>query len=98
MLKKNPQYVVDKDQTAEELAPILGVSKATILDRLNQNTYQVEFGNYGRNLSSITKEKIMALKLPGLEFDEITSRNYRFGDFASYEVGYANCRRRNRSL
>ena len=87
--KKNPQYVVDKDQTAEELAPILGVSKATILDRLNQNTYQVEFGNYGRNLSSITKEKIMALKLPGLEFDEITSRNYRFGDFASYEVGYA---------
>lgn len=87
--KKNPQYVVDKDQTAKELAPILGVSKATILDRLNQNTYQVEFGNYGRNLSSITKEKIMALKLPGLEFDEITSRNYRFGDFASYEVGYA---------
>lgn len=87
--KKNPQYVVDKDQTAEELAPILGVSKATILDRLDQNTYQVEFGNYGRNLSSITKEKIMALKLPGLEFDEITSRNYRFGDFASYEVGYA---------
>ena len=60
--KKNPQYVVDKDQTAKELAPILGVSKATILDRLNQNTYQVEFGNYGRNLSSITKEKIMALK------------------------------------
>ena len=43
--KKNPQYVVDKDQTAKELAPILGVSKATILDRLNQNTYQVEFGN-----------------------------------------------------
>ena len=37
----------------------------------------------------------MALKLPGLEFDEITSRNYRFGDFASYEVGYAICRRRN---
>ena len=38
--KKNPQYVVDKDQTAEELAPILDVSKATILDRLNQNTYR----------------------------------------------------------
>ena len=87
--KEEPQYVVDKNKTAELLAPILGVSKETVLLRLNQNTYQVEFGNYGRNLSSITKEKIQSLELPGLEFDEVTSRNYRFGDFASYEVGYA---------
>ena len=87
--KKNPMYVVDKENTATQLASILGVSKETILERLNKNTYQVEFGNYGRNLSSITKEKIQALGLPGLEFDEVTSRNYRFGDFASYEVGYA---------
>lgn len=87
--KKKPMYVQDKEATATALAPILGVSKDTVLERLNKNTYQVEFGNYGRNLSSITKEKIQALGLPGLEFDEITSRNYRFGDFASYEVGYA---------
>lgn len=87
--KEVPAYVVDKNKTAELLAPILGVSKQTVLSRLTQKTYQVEFGNYGRNLSSITKEKIQSLELPGLEFDEITSRNYHFGDFASYEVGYA---------
>ena len=60
-----------------------------ILKQLKKDTYQVEFGSYGNNLSSLVKDQIDALKLPGLEFDEITTRNYRYGDFASYEVGYA---------
>ena len=44
--------------------------------------YQVEFGKYGNNLSSLVKDKIDALDLPGLEFEEIITRNYRYGDFA----------------
>lgn len=86
---KEPAYVVDKEKTAEKLAPILGVDKAKILKRLQTNSYQVEFGNYGNNLSSLVKDQIDALGLPGLEFDELISRNYRYGDFASYTVGYA---------
>ncbi len=87
--KKKPQYVVDKEATAKALAPIIGMKEEKILERLNGKGYQVEFGSYGNNLSSLVKDKIEALDLPGLEFEELTTRNYRYGDFASYEVGYA---------
>lgn len=87
--KKEPAYVVDKEETAKKLAPIIEMDEKELLKKLNQKTYQVEFGSYGNNLSSLIKDKIDALKLPGLEFEEITTRNYRYGDFASYEVGYA---------
>lgn len=86
---KKPAYVVDKEKTASSLAPIIGMKESEILKLLNKDTYQVEFGSYGNNLSSLVKDQIDALNLPGLEFEEITTRNYRYGDFASYEVGYA---------
>lgn len=88
-LDKEPDYVVDKEKTAKELSPIIGMDEEDILTQLNKETYQVEFGSYGNNLSSLVKDQIDALNLPGLEFDEITTRNYRYGDFASYEIGYA---------
>ena len=84
-----PAYVVDKEKTAKELSKIIGMNEKDILEKLNGKGYQVEFGKYGNNLSSLVKDKIDALDLPGLEFEEIITRNYRYGDFASYEVGYA---------
>ncbi len=86
---KKPAYVVDKKKTAKELSKIIGMKEKDILKRLNNKGYQVEFGKYGNNLSSLVKDKIDALELPGLEFEELITRNYRYGDFASYEVGYA---------
>lgn len=82
-------YVVDKELTAKQLAPILDMDEDKLLERLSKDVYQVEFGSYGNNLSSIVKDQIDALNLPGLEFEEMTTRNYRYGDFASYEIGYA---------
>ena len=87
--KKQPAHVVDKEKTAQELSKIIDMDEDKILERLNSKSYQVEFGKYGNNLSSLEKEKIEALNLPGLEFEEVTTRNYRYGDFASYEIGYA---------
>lgn len=87
--KGNPAYVVDKEKTAKELSKIIDMDEKKILERLNSKSYQVEFGKYGNNLSSIVKDQIDALGLPGLEFEEMTTRNYRYGDFASYEIGYA---------
>lgn len=86
---KKPAYVVDKENTAKQLAPILNMSKKDVLKKLNSQSYQVEFGANGNNLSSLVKDKILSLNLPGLEFEELSSRNYRYGDFASYTVGYA---------
>lgn len=88
-IDKKPAYVVDKEKTAKLLAPIIGMEEKKVLEKLNSDSFQVEFGQYGNNLSSLVKDQIDALGLTGLEFDEITTRNYRHGDFASYEVGYA---------
>lgn len=85
----NPQHVVDKELTAQKLAPILGIEESEILKYLNKSAYQVEFGPKGKNLTEVVKKKIDDLELPGLDFIESTQRYYKMGSFASYLVGYA---------
>ena len=86
----NPQHVVDKEKTAKELAPILGISEEEILGYLNKEwIYQTEFGSAGKGLSELTKEQIEKLNLPGIDFEESLKRYYPKGDFASYVLGYA---------
>lgn len=88
--KDDPQHVVDKEKTARELAPILGVSEEEILKYLSkEGVYQTEFGSAGKGLTELTKEKIEDLNLPGIDFVESFKRYYPKGDFASYILGYA---------
>ena len=88
--KNKPQHVVDKEKTAEELAPILGMEKEELLNYLNkEGVYQTEFGSKGKNLNELVKQKIEELNLPGLDFYESFKRYYPKGDFASYVIGYA---------
>ena len=93
--KGEPAYVQDKEKTARVLAKYLGTSYDYIYNKLKKTSYQVEFGNVGKNVSALAKKQIDAENLPGLEWSEITSRNYEFGDFASYEVGYAGLKDTN---
>ncbi len=86
----NPQHVVDKELTAEKLAPILKIDQEKILNYLNQEgKYQVQFGTAGNNLTENTKSKIEALDLPGLDFLVSKQRYYEKSGFASYIIGYA---------
>ena len=88
--KKNPQHVVNKEETAKKLAPILGMKEEEVLKYLSkEGIYQTEFGAKGKGLSELTKNKIEALDLPGIDFIESFKRYYPKGDFASYTVGYA---------
>ena len=88
--EKKPQHVVDKEKTANELAPILGMESSEILRYLSkENVYQTEFGSKGKNLTELTKQKIDLLNLPGIDFIESFKRYYPKGDFASYTLGYA---------
>ena len=88
--KNRPQHVVDKELTAEKLSEILKMPKDDILSRLKkEGLYQTEFGKYGKDLDEITKQKIEALELPGLDFIESYKRYYPKGEFASYVIGYA---------
>ncbi|MBR2990852.1 MAG: penicillin-binding protein [Solobacterium sp.] len=84
-----PGYVVDKEDTAEKLAPFLHMDKEAILSYLNQDLYQTELGINGRNLSQTTMEAIKALNLPGVEFDNSIKRSYPLGTFASNLIGFA---------
>jgi len=87
---KHPEHVIDKEYTATKLASILGEENYSyILDRLNKNSKQVEFGTIGRNLTELTKLAIQELDLPGISFTENVKRYYPNGNFASYIVGYA---------
>ena len=87
--KKRPQHVVDKEDTATKLAPILGMEKDEVLHFLNkEGLYQTEFGAKGRGLSELIKTQIDALNLPGLDFIESFKRYYPKGNFASYTIGY----------
>ena len=88
--KDDPQHVVDKTKTAQALAPILGMTEEEVMNYLSkENVYQTEFGSKGKGLSEITKNKIEALDLPGIDFIESFKRYYPKGNFASYTVGYA---------
>lgn len=87
--EKKPQHVVNKEETAEKLAPILGMEKDEVLNYLNkEGVYQTEFGIKGKNLNEITKKQIEDLNLPGLDFIESFRRYYPKGNFASYTIGY----------
>ena len=87
---KKPQHVVDKEKTAKELSPILGIEEENILEYLSkENVYQTEFGSKGKGLTELTKQKIDDLNLPGIDFIESYKRYYPKGQFASYTLGYA---------
>lgn len=84
-----PAHVVNKEETARLLAPIIEMPQEQLLDHLNRDLYQTEFGLYGRNLPLATKQAIDALELPGIEFEESFTRSYPQGVFASNLIGLA---------
>lgn len=87
---EKPQHVVDKEYTAKKLSEILDMDYDKVLSYLSkENVYQTEFGNKGRGLTELTKEKIEQLNLPGIDFIETQKRNYPYGRFLSYTLGYA---------
>lgn len=84
----NPQHVIDKETTAKTLAPIINMSESAILNLLNRNVMQVELGPGGRDITELTKQKIEKLDLPGISFIKGLKREYPYGQFASYILGY----------
>lgn len=90
---KNINHVKDIDMTAKALASVLETDENKIRDVLqkgkNNNKYQVEFGNIGKNITEMKKSEIEKLNLPGIDFEENYKRYYPNGNFASYILGYA---------
>lgn len=87
--EEKPEHVVDKEATANALAPIINMKIEDVLNLLNRDAYQVELGPGGRNITELTKQKIEDLNLAGIDFIESSKRYYPYDDFASYIIGYA---------
>jgi penicillin-binding protein 2B len=86
---RSPKHVVDKEMTAEALAPILNMSVERILGLLNrENVYQVELGPGGKDISELKKEAIEKMQLSGISFTKSYKRYYPNNDFLSYTLGY----------
>uniref|UniRef100_UPI0037364431 penicillin-binding transpeptidase domain-containing protein n=1 Tax=Metabacillus halosaccharovorans TaxID=930124 RepID=UPI0037364431 len=85
----NPQHVVDVQETAEKIAPLIDMEVNEVEEILSKDLYQVEFGSAGRDISHTLKEKIEELELPGITFNRDTQRFYPNGLFASHLIGYA---------
>lgn len=87
---EKPQHVVDKEYTAKKLSDILGIDYDSLLSLLSKkNVYQTELGSKARGITELTKEEIEKLNLPGIDFIETQKRNYPYGRFLSYTLGYA---------
>ena len=52
------RHVADKENTAKKLSKYIDTSYERILEILNKDAYQVEFGTGGKNLSQIEMETI----------------------------------------
>ncbi|KAA0548031.1 PASTA domain-containing protein [Bacillus sp. BGMRC 2118] len=91
--KDKPRHIVDPKQTAEKMAPILGMEYEDLLEILqtgiDKNRYQIELGSKGRGLSYQVMQEISDLKLPGITFKEETIRYYPNGTFATHVIGFA---------
>lgn len=87
---EDPQYVVDKENTAQVLSQYINLTADEILERLNtQDASQVEFGTAGQDLTYAEMKAIDDQNLPGIMFNEMPTRMYPNGVFASHLVGYA---------
>ena len=87
---EDPQYVVDKENTAQALSQYIDLTTEEILERLNtQDASQVEFGTAGQDLTYAEMKAIDDQNLPGIMFNETPTRMYPNGVFASHLIGYA---------
>ncbi|WP_409022366.1 penicillin-binding transpeptidase domain-containing protein [Dellaglioa sp. P0083] len=82
-------YVTDKSKAAKVISDAIGMKESKVYNILNakKGTYQVEFGNSGKNLSLETKNKIESADLKGIYFTETQARLYPNGVFASHLIG-----------
>lgn len=86
-----PLYVKNKKRTARILAKYIKMPESEILKTLSKKgqSYQVEFGSAGANLSVAKMQQIKAEKLPGIGFITTPARSYPEGEFASQIIGMA---------
>ncbi|WP_341961518.1 penicillin-binding transpeptidase domain-containing protein [Planococcus maritimus] len=90
---KEPNHVIDAEETAAYLSEQLGTPEEELLSILDngieKDRYQVEFGAAGREISHTQMLEMKEKDLPGLLFVKDLKRLYPNGVFASHLIGFA---------
>ncbi len=80
-----PKNIKAPQETARQLAPLLGVSEKKLSERLASKR---SFTWVKRQIEPDTSAKVKALKLPGIHFIKEYRRYYPFGNFAGQLLGF----------
>lgn len=88
--KDYPNHVNNPRDTANKLAPILGMEESKLYTLLTKDAYQVELRPGGWKIDKDKADQIRELNLPGIILKEDTKRYYPNNYFASYTLGFLN--------
>ncbi|NUU62407.1 stage V sporulation protein D [Paenibacillus agri] len=83
-----PVQVKDKEMTAQQLAPLLGMTKEKLVPMLSQKKASVRLQPGGRKITMELAAEIRDLKLPGIVVAEDSKRYYPYGDLAAHILGF----------
>lgn len=83
-----PNQVVDKEDTARQLATILDADYEKIYDHLTKKTSLEKVNPEGRQLDSETADNINSLNIDGLYLMKESKRYYPYGEVLSHVLGY----------
>ncbi len=84
----DPSIVKDPEQTAGDIASLLGSDKAKVADQLR--TKNTRYVILGKRISADVKDKILAFKDPGIASQQVDYRVYPQGAIASQVLGFVN--------
>lgn len=85
LLFANPKVIKDRDEISEKLTPLLNIETSTISAALKRKTF---YSPLKSGLNEDLKNKIVKMKITGLDFEESQSRFYPEASMAAHLLGF----------
>ncbi|MDH6429950.1 MULTISPECIES: stage V sporulation protein D [Paenibacillus] len=83
-----PVQVKEKQKTAQQLAPLLGMTEEKLMTLLSKKEMSVKLQPGGRKITMDLAASIRDLQLPGIVVAEDSKRYYPYGDLAAHILGF----------
>lgn len=83
-----PVQVKDKQKTAQQLAPLLGMTEEKLITLMSKKSMSVKLQPGGRKITMELAASIRDLQLPGIVVAEDSKRFYPYGDLAAHILGF----------
>ncbi|WP_410515123.1 stage V sporulation protein D [Paenibacillus sp. BR2-3] len=83
-----PVQVKEKEKTAQQLAPLLGMTEEKLVKLMSQKNASVRLQPGGRKITMELAAGIRDLQLPGIVVAEDNKRYYPYGDLAAHILGF----------